>query len=224
MRRRASEPYNFWPVYSDLALSAILVLMLFLLTQHVVNSRLIIQQDISRLEVRELQDNVQARLSAMPGIIGTTTDGNTQIITLSGDFLFQPDETTLTPRGTELLTNISALLLANDTLFTRIVVEGHADIENSRNFYREGDVVGDHGNWRLSAERAIRVVQQFQRGGIAGRKLEVSGRSEYDPSDLTFRHFTGRAQPDTISAYRQSLQNNRRIVIKLFYSEAEERP
>lgn len=219
MRRRLSEGYNFWPVYSDLALAAVLVLMLFLLTQHVVNSRLLVQQDIARLKVRELQEDIRARLSGIQGITGVSADGNIQIITLSGDVLFPPDETRLTQRGSELLDELTSLLLDNDTLFTRIVVEGHADIENSRNFYRSGDVDEDHGNWRLSAERAIRVVQLFQRGGISGQKLEVSGRSEYDPSDVTFKNFFKRARPDTFAPYRASLQQNRRIVIKLFYSE-----
>jgi len=223
MRRKAPDAYNFWPVYSDLALSAVLILMLFLLTQHVVNSRLIVQQDIARLKVSELQDDVQQRLTGIQGITRVSSDGNTQIITLSGDFLFPPDETQVTPRGTRLLNNIASLLLANDTLFTRIVVEGHADVQNSRNYYREGDMDEDHGNWRLSAERAIRVVQLFQRAGIHGQKLEVSGRSEYDPTDVLFRSFSGRSRPDTIPRYRESLQQNRRIVIKLFYSEVAAR-
>src|SRR5689334_431452 len=99
-RRGGDEGYNFWPVYSDLALSMLLVLLLFLLAQFVFNSRLLIEQDIARSRVRILQQSLRRELQNVPGVAGIEENGNLQIITLSADFLFPTDQATLTPQGT----------------------------------------------------------------------------------------------------------------------------
>jgi flagellar motor protein MotB len=224
MRPRDEESYNFWPVYSDLALSALLILILFLLGQAVVNSRLLVTQDIARARVQGLQETVRRSLHDVPGVDSVYVDGNTQIITLSADSLFPTDESGLTPKGRDLLLLISRLLRANNDRFTRVAVEGHADVRRSRRFYRTGDVPEDHGNWRLSAERSIEVVQLFQREGFAGEKLEAIGRSLYAPTDVAYRGFPDGEGADTVAALQASLRKNRRIVIRLFYSESESGP
>lgn len=222
MRGRNAEGYNFWPVYSDLALSAVLILILFVLAQTVVSSRLLVTQDLSGARVHALQQSVRRSLEGVPGVEEVSTDGNTQIITLSADFLFPTDDTGLTPRGRQLLEQISTLLHSNEARFTRVAVEGHADARRSRRFYRPGDLPDDHGNWRLSAERSIQVVQLFQTRGFAGEKLEVIGRSGYAPTDLHYQTFADWDAADTVRAFQASLQRNRRIVVRLFYSEAAE--
>ena len=219
MRNRYVDSYNFWPSYGDLALTAVLILLLFLLTTNVATSRALLEQNIDGLRVESRQEIVRSSLEGVQGIDTIEVDGNTQIITLSGDLVFLSDSTDLKPEGKALLQNLAGILDANERDFTRIVVEGHADAQDSRAFYRAGDNPDDHGNWRLSAERAIRVVQLFQQAGIDGSKLEVSGRSKYGPRDGDFLQWQELDAPELIPEYQRSLRKNRRIVIRLFYSK-----
>jgi flagellar motor protein MotB len=212
------EAYNFWPAYSDLALSLLLILILFLLAQYVFNSRLLVDQDIGRVRTRVLQADLRRQLVQERGIVSVAENGNLQIITLSGDFLFASDAATLTVAGTELLTHLGAIFLRNQTRITRLAIEGHADDQRSIRFYETGDLDDDHGNWRLSSERAIRVVQLLQARGLDGQKLEAIGRSKYEPVDTSFLGFADRPQSPE---YKASLRTNRRIVIRLFYSERD---
>jgi outer membrane protein OmpA-like peptidoglycan-associated protein len=223
-RRGADEGYNFWPVYSDLALSMLLVLLLFLLAQFVFNSRLLIEQDFARSRVRVLQQSIRRELQNVPGVERIEENGNLQIITLSADFLFPTDQATLTPQGAQLLGQLSRTIRRAERRYTRVAVEGHADFRPSAEFYRQGDLNEDHGNWRLSAERAIQVVQRFQSDGLDGGKLEVVGRSGYAPVDTAYRKYSGYAgeeERERHPEYEHSLQRNRRIVIRLFYSERQ---
>ena len=71
----------------------VMVLMLFLLAQAVFSSRLLLTQDVSRLRVKQRQERVHASLARVPGVDTVEENGNLQIITLSGDFLFDPDDT-----------------------------------------------------------------------------------------------------------------------------------
>ena len=217
MRTRERDDFNFWPVYSDLALSIVLVLLLFLLAQLVFNSRLIITQDLARLRVQRQQAGVHARLALAPGVDTIVVDGSEQTIILNADFLFDTDDTTLTANGRRLLGNLSEILRTNEKQFTRVAVEGHADHRPSRRF--RGDSP-DYGNWRLSAERAIRVVQLFQAAGLAGNRLAVVGRSSYEPVDTLFRRYPFDTDPREVRELDESLRRNRRLVIRLFYSEA----
>jgi flagellar motor protein MotB len=159
----------------------------------------------------------------VPGVERIEENGNLQIITLSADFLFPTDQATLTPQGVRLLGQLSHTIQQAERRYTRVAVEGHADFRPSAGFYRRGDLDEDHGNWRLSAERAIQVVQRFQKDGLDGGKLEVVGRSGYAPVDTAYRKY-GRYTDDERGRhpeYETSLQRNRRIVIRLFYSERE---
>lgn len=221
-RRHADEGYNFWPVYSDLALSMLLVLLLFLLAQFVFNSRLLIEQDIARTRVRALQQSLRRELQNAHGVERIEENGNLQIITLSADVLFPTDQATLKPEGAELLRQLSRTFHQAESRYTRVAVEGHADFRPSAEFYERGDFDDDHGNWRLSAERAIQVVQMFQQDGLDGRKLEVVGRSEYAPVDTLYRayeKYRTEKERERHREYTESLQRNRRIVIRIFYSE-----
>lgn len=201
MRRSESgEEYNFWPVYSDLALATLFVVLLFLLLQMVENGRLLADRDFAQERMERTQATVGQMMERVPGVAGVDENGNIQTVTLGADFLFAPDDADLTIEGERLLEEITRILLATQARYTRVAVEGHADARQSIRFFQTGDLRQDHGNWRLSAERAIQVVQRFQGAGLDGDKLEAVGRSIYDP-----------VNPD-------SLQQNRRMVLRIFYS------
>jgi outer membrane protein OmpA-like peptidoglycan-associated protein len=219
MRTRERDDFNFWPVYSDLALSIVLVLLLFLLAQLVFNSRLLITQDLARMRVQRHQANVRARIIGAEGVDSIKVDGSEQTIILSADFLFATDDTTLTANGRRLLGDLSGILHANEKQFTRVQVEGHADYRPSRRFKDRGDSPG-YGNWRLSAERAIRVVQLFKAAGLAGGRMAAVGRSSYEPADTLYKRYRLNANAGEVPELDESLRRNRRLVIRLFYSEA----
>lgn len=220
-RTRGSEDYNFWPVYSDLALSMILILMLFLLSMFILNSRLLIVEDLARQRVEQLQILVRSELEGTEGIREIVENGNLQEINLSADFLFRSDQAVLLSEGRRLLNQMCEVFLGTQSNFTRLAVEGHADFQHSFQFFREySDLASDHGNWRLSAERAVEVVQLLQGCGIPGRKLEVAGRSFYQPVDTAFQHLNP-DNPGEEERFYSSLRQNRRILIRIFYSEIE---
>jgi len=119
--------------------------------------------------------------------------------------LFPTDQAILSPRGDALLRRFGLALQEHATFYTRIEIEGHADENRSRTFFRPGDVQDDHGNWRLSAERAITVAQLLQGLGIPGKQLAVVGRSFYEPEN-----------PERSE---EAWAQNRRVQVRLFYSE-----
>jgi flagellar motor protein MotB len=129
-------------------------------------------------------------------------DGNIQLFVFNADVLFRPDDASLSPAGEMLMRSFGEVLRDQASYYTRIEIEGHADEQASRRFQREGDVSEDHGNWRLSAERAITVAQLLQRLGLSGEHLAVIGRSFYEPVNS-----------------RKAWEENRRIQVRLFYSE-----
>jgi len=220
MRRdEETEGFHFWPVYSDLALSVVLVFLLFLLSQFVFNYRLQISQNLERLRIREQQAAIEEGIGRVEGVDMVIVDGNVQIITLSADFLFPTDGTQLKSEGVVLLHDLAALLASRRGAFTRVAVEGHADHRRSPRYGRSGDVTQDYGNWRLSSERAVQVVQILQGSDLPGEKLEAVGRSSYAPADTIYLRYADDPGREGNRAYLTSLERNRRIVIRLFYSE-----
>lgn len=269
------EVINFWPGYSDLAMVMVLLLLLFILTQFVVNSKLLTNEALvlakaeaeqeaarrqytaaleeaaakreedrkwyaailaaaesrytasereraalkeglarksqARERVENRQAEIKKRFIQERGIRSIVEDGSLQIFTFSADVLFPIDQADLSVRGNELLRSFGRALQQHAEFYTRIEVEGHADENASRNFFRADDVTVDHGNWRLSAERAITVAQLFQSLGITGEKLAVVGRSFYAPENSG--RFTDR------EIQKQAWAQNRRIQVRLFYSE-----
>ena len=262
------EGVNFWPVYSDLAMVMVLLLLLFILTQFVVNSQLLTNEAISlarfniqreeaekqlaatlaeaerhrqlaeryaadlaalaaqlaktdgqrkaveeslarksraRVEVERRQADIKKIFENEPGIRDIRPDGSLHIFTFKADMLFPTDQATLSPRGDALLRHFGRALLEHATFYTRIEIEGHADENKSRNFVRPGDVQDDHGNWRLSAERAITVAQLLQGLGIPSKQLAVVGRSFYEPENPEHSE--------------KAWEQNRRVQVRLFYSE-----
>jgi chemotaxis protein MotB len=158
-----------------------------------------------RARLAERQAAIAKALQGERGVQGVRSDGNLQLFTFSADALFPPDDANLSPSGAELLHRFAQVLQQHPEYYTRIEVEGHTDKNPSRNYSRKEDIESDHGNWRLAAERAITVVQLFQRRGIPGQRLGVVGRSLYDP---------------VVHEYSpEALKQNRRVQVRLFYSE-----
>lgn len=213
---------NFWPVYSDLAIVMILILVLFIMTQLVMNSRLLINETfaiveeeeryLARQKIEEGQRQIDELFGKEAGVAKIRQDGNLQIFTFSADALYPTDKANLSDTGERLMRRFGLVLRDYSHLYDRIEIEGHADETPSRVFYRGGDFKADHGNWRLSAERAITVAQLFQVLGLKGGQLAIVGRSFYD-SAIDPAHNSGSLSLDRVR------ELNRRVTIRLFYSE-----
>jgi outer membrane protein OmpA-like peptidoglycan-associated protein len=199
---------NFWPVYADLAMVMLLIFFLFMMAQLVINKLLELENPAIK-EMRHLQDEIYQNFQGQKGVFPQPPDGAKQAFIFSADVLFAPDDATLKEEGKQLMTRFGKAIFKYSPYYDRIEVEGHADTSPSQLFYRRNvDLATDHGNWRLSSERAITVVQLFQELAAAGdykigQQLAVVGRSFYDPADPN------------------DLAQNRRIVIRLYYSEVK---
>ncbi|MDB4949774.1 MAG: hypothetical protein JWM27_2423 [Gemmatimonadetes bacterium] len=213
MRRsvRNDEPHNFWPVYSDVALSTVLVLVLLLLGQVVLNSRQLVERNYDRDRLLAAQQALRDKLATLEGVTCVEENGDVQTLTLNSDFLFPPDSAALKAAGTHLLERMAPFFTENQGQYDHIVVEGHADSRPSVLYARLGDLKRDHGNWRLSAERAIQVVQALQGLGVDGSRLAAVGRSSYEPAA---------SGPDCSATHPHAgFEADRRIKIQLWYSE-----
>jgi flagellar motor protein MotB len=216
-RRDRGGQYNFWPVYSDIALSMVLLLLLVVLAQQI---RTLLETDVQATIVTLRQAGMAAALAGLP--VTSSVDGNTQVIVLSTDLLFVSDSADLRPEGRDLILRVYHRLVAAKIPFTRISVEGHADHQRS-GLIRPGDLKQDGGNWRLSAERAVQVAQLLQTFGMQPEKLEVVGRSYYAPADSGYLQNAPGKRGRREAEYQASLQHNRRITLRIFYSTREAR-
>lgn len=191
------EEGSYWPAFSDLALSMLLVLLLFILAQFLHYDKLFIIEEIARrqLEVEELVTR------STPGVQIARVDNYHQRITFGADSLFASCRTELSGRGVELVRSVAAVLQERAEYFAAIEIEGHTD--HRRPSYPACPV---RDNWQLSSERATVVLRLFAESELPLERLAGVGRGEHHP--LAF--------DSTEEAYSR----NRRIEVLLRYSEA----
>lgn len=104
-----NDEVNFWPIYSDLAMVMILILLLFIVTQFVVNSQLLAHEtlrqvtameiDRARQKVQQQQARIKELFSNEVGIRSIRQDGNLQLFIFRADVLFPKDQAALSPTG-----------------------------------------------------------------------------------------------------------------------------
>lgn len=173
----ADEERNYWPVFSDMALSMLFILMLYVVVQFLdLDKRLIIE----RLETRQQQVKALILSQVPPGFRSAITfaelDPYRQRLTFSSDVLFPVCEAVLTPRGSDLLVNVGRILSQDAAFFDAIQIEGHTDktpIGNNCPFA---------SNWELSSARATTVVRLLiDRANVAAPQLSAIGRGEFHP-------------------------------------------
>ena len=119
--------------------------------------------DISK---QELASNV----TSVSGATSITSDptGFGFTIGLSGDYLFEFDEDTLTPKAQAALESV--LTLHKDYHGTSIEVEGHTDSKGSNDY-----------NLDLSKRRASSVERWFEAAGIDSSSITTKGYGETKP-------------------------------------------
>lgn len=211
------DEINFWPVYSDLAMVVVIIMLLFLMAQFVINTKMV---GGGSLAVIKNQNNVLKELTVRDstgkekfrkGIAAVKKDGNLQLITFNSDIIFQLNQSSwsqLSNVGRNLLLDFGEVIHKNEDKITRIQIEGHASWENwahNPNFKNETDY--NNFNWKLSSQRAFAVCRAFIQKGVNPAKLSFAGRGHYVPLN---------AKEDYKSSKTPNV--NRRINVLLFYS------
>ena len=222
--------FNFWPSFTDLMLSLVLVVLIILF----VVSKMIAAGNENLDRARDSQKAIQTQIKNMIGskysikVISDRNNKDTakeieesiadiniidkldrQTITFSDKLLFDSGKSDLKPAGLDVLNAVGPVIKSNLQYISEIQIQGHADIVNTDDF-----------NLRLASERAISVYKFVQTNvGIdpAEHLMSITSFGKYKP--------IGREAGDKFDKYDLSKANstytlrakNRRIEIVLFY-------
>lgn len=222
--------FNFWPSFTDLMLSLVLVVLIILF----VVSKMIAAGNENLDRARDSQKAIQTQIKNMIGskysikVISDRNNKDTakeieesiadiniidkldrQTITFSDKLLFDSGKSDLKPAGLDVLNAVGPVIKSNFQYISEIQIQGHADIVNTDDF-----------NLRLASERAISVYKFVQTNvGIdpAEHLMSITSFGKYKP--------IGREAGDKFDKYDLSKANstytlrakNRRIEIVLFY-------
>lgn len=224
--------FNFWPSFTDLMLSFVLVVLIILFvvskmiatgsenldkareSQKAITEQ-VYRQISSRYTVKVVSDredsgnNINANANWREADITIIDKLDRQTITFSDKVLFDTDESELKSEGKEILTMVGPVVKNNLSNISEIQIQGHADIK--------GD---DDHNLILASQRAMAVYKFLQDGvGIDPGRYLMSSTSfgKYKP--------VGREAGDAYSPSKLAEDNdtevkmarNRRIEIVLFY-------
>lgn len=148
-----------------------------------------IQQNIAEhLDAAGLGDYVQFRINDRGLVVGM----------VGSEVFFASDQATMTPAAQRVIDEMAAPLRAQGR---QISIEGHANIEPSRNY---------PSNWELSSARATQVLRRFvEYGGVAADQIGAVGYGDARPL------ITPADSP-------AALQANRRVDIVIISSASEE--
>lgn len=205
---------NFWPGFSDLLISIVLMLILYLFVQEITFylSDAYRQQMVKKTQ-EEFKKELKYALGADSTIIHSITEeGVNQKISFRSSFLFETGKTEFkNKQSEELIRKIGRVLQkrVKDKTISQIVVEGHT---NSLTY------MGDKfGNWRLSALRAVTVVKILDEMGIRPNYNQL-GKEIKSPSRLI--SISGFAQYDYVpdETGKEDLEESKRIQFLLVYS------
>jgi flagellar motor protein MotB len=229
IKKTSLSDFNVWPSFTDLMLSLLLILFLFLLLSYLVFSSVILNP-----EVRKNQNSVVASLSSsFPNTykeivkdslyeiaidndslhkIFIINEQHTQKIRFSANILFPQDDFTLQAMGKNLLKIVGQKLKDHLQEIREIQIQGHADPDPTFKF---------RSNLELASLRALSVFNFLKDTvGIDPSKFLLSATSfgEYKPTsrgenDSSFSWDEIKKANKTID----QKDKNRRIELLIFY-------
>jgi chemotaxis protein MotB len=167
-----------WSVLSDLAITMVLLLVVYLILQFVVTFReRLINTELAKRQ-REVRHLLRLAVdSSLLRIDSTAPDR--QKLTFRSEALFEVCKANLKPDGQQLLRTVGHVLSRRQQYFESVQVEGHTD-----NVPTGGRGCPYPTNWELSSARATTVVLIFSTlGSLDNPKLSAIGRAEYHPVD-----------------------------------------
>lgn len=222
--------FNFWPSFTDLMLSLVLVVLIILF----VVSKMIAAGSENLDRARESQKVIYAQIQEKIGNNYTITiisdkDTDTtnkelketqaditiinkldrQTITFSDKILFDSGSSRLKPAGYEALAAVGPVIKDNIDNISEIQIQGHADIDYTDEF-----------NLGLSANRAISVYMFLQHSvGIdpAEHLMSATSFGKYKPVGRDVSNDFNLEQLKEANANEELKARNRRIEIVLFY-------
>lgn len=158
-------------------------------------------EDIKKELEKLLQDEIEA------GKLEIVRDLNDLRIRFSSDDLYKSGSTKLQLGASRLLDQVLAAIkkLRHDDFY--IDVEGHTDNTPIA-------TTAYPSNWELSTARASNIVKYFSERGIANQRLKASGYADSRPR-VPNEDSLGNPIP-------KNKDLNRRIVLRLYYSTADE--
>ena len=205
--------FNFWPSFTDLMLSLVLVVLIILF----VVSKMIAAGNENLDRARDSQKAIQTQIKNMIGskysikVISDRNNKDTakeieesiadiniidkldrQTITFSDKLLFDSGKSDLKPAGLDVLNAVGPVIKSNLQYISEIQIQGHADIVNTDDF-----------NLRLASERAISVYKFVQTNvGIdpAEHLMSITSFGKYKP--------IGREAGDKFDKYDLSKANS----------------
>ena len=198
---------KYWAAFSDVALSMLLIFVLFILAQFLSYQKIFVLEEIERRK-SEVAQRVQGFTEQLGGVEVEvlSEDDLHQRIRITGELVFEACRDDMRPTGRDLLRELGSILSTREEYFESVQVEGHADRQGATGIVCRLEGIED--NWQLSARRATEVVRLFSAAEFfPNAKLSSVGRGEFNslsqPSDTT----------------RAALRRDRRIEIVLLYSE-----
>ncbi len=188
MKEEFNKEFNYWPTFSDLGISIIFILIIYLILQQIT----FFLTDAYKLQkikhtqnefVIELKNGLGKDSSIISSIIN---DDKNQIISFKETFLFDNGKSEFKSSASkDFIIKVGKVIAkyAEYGKLARLIVEGHTD-SSPINY-------DPFGNWNLSANRAVTVVRildeikirdAFRQGGenMPSRTLSISGYSQYD--------------------------------------------
>lgn len=222
--------FNFWPSFTDLMLSLVLVVLIILF----VVSKMIAAGSENLDKARDSQKAIQTQIQEQIGgnytiaVISDKTNEETaeqmknnkaditiidkldrQTITFSDKILFDSGKSELKPAGYDVLKVVGPVVAANLDNISEIQIQGHADIEDT-----------DDYNLLLASNRAIAVYKFLQAAvGIdpANYLMSITSFGKYKPVGREAGQSFSRQKLESANIDAAARAKNRRIEIVLFY-------
>lgn len=225
--------FNFWPSFTDLMMSLVLVVLiiLFVVSKMIAagteNLEIVHQrQESIENQIKQLENNPDYKVK----VIDTRNGGDVakimaaneaniyvidkldrQTITFSDKILFDTDKSDIKPAGLQVLNLVGQQIAKKDNLdnISEIQIQGHAD-----------DSGDDNHNLELGAARAIAVYEYLQvHIGIDPAKYLMSATSfsKYKPVGREATDDYNIDKLKTANSTNDLKARNRRIEIVLYY-------
>ena len=233
LRDRFGFHFNFWPSFTDLMLSVVLVVLIILFaisnmmaagTENLDKARQS-QEQIATQITGKLQEShykgdavpnrdssnlhLSKEIADNPADVYIIDKLDRQTITFSDKVLFDTNQSELKDAGKQILWQVGPVIANNLANIVEIQVQGHADIDDDADY-----------NLKLASERAMRVYKYLQTDvGIDPARYLISATSfgKFKPVGREAGDAYDAAHLQAANATPELKARNRRIEIVLFY-------
>lgn len=222
--------FNFWPSFTDLMLSLVLVVLIILFVVSKMIAAGTENLDKARENQKKIQNQIESQIGKNYSILVISDKSNEetsekmldnkaditivnkldrQTITFSDKILFDSGKSELKPAGYDVLKVVGPVVMNNLANISEIQIQGHADIEDT-----------DDYNLTLAANRAIAVYKFLQTEVAvdpAKYLMSITSFGKYKPVGREAGQEYDRSQLEKANIDAAAKAKNRRIEIVLFY-------